>query len=639
MKKFLLSLALVAMCTTTVSAQLIQRNPVAQPLTPRAAKAPVQKTLGPNQLYMGPYVSDALADYGLGLTGYSGVFKQGTVLPIDMVRGFEGGEVKAIRFGLSCPVTDGGVFIYPVTSLSPLTLGEPLAEQLVETTVTGWNQVELDNPFVISTEGIVGLMIGYQYMQKKGNTNDCYPISVVEEGTILASYTYAEGVTNGWEDIGLSTYGNLSVQAIVENENFPPYNLQMGNLAAYPYAKISEGLPFSVKLSNYGIAESLNDYTIDVMVDGEVKTTINSPIAVNMAGSQYAGVCPLDGVTTGQHTLGLRVNTVAGEAVTDAATVEATFAAYNTAFPRQKNLVEQFTSTTCTWCPLGVTMLKKLKEMCGESMEWVGVHVNIPTTGDPFVIAKGTSLAGYLGANSAPTGAFNRFDGEMTGSIIQSLGFYEQYAQMAAEMFKANYFDGNPTPALATINIEPTYDQENNKVAIKVSGQLSEDFATIYGSTMGLTVYLTEDSLVARQLNQGTYVNDYVHNGVVRAIPTAYNGDAITVTGKTEFEKGYVVTMNSAWKPENMRVVALVHRRGAATSLDKQVINCEGVPLLSAAMPGDANGDGQVDIADVNAAIDMMLGKAAVNMVVDMNNDGQVDIADVNALIDLMLGK
>jgi len=35
----------------------------------------------------------------------------------------------------------------------------------------------------------------------------------------------------------------------------------------------------------------------------------------------------------------------------------------------------------------------------------------------------------------------------------------------------------------------------------------------------------------------------------------------------------------------------------------------------------------------------MMLGKAAVNMIVDMNNDGQVDIADVNALIDLMLGK
>ncbi len=54
---------------------------------------------------------------------------------------------------------------------------------------------------------------------------------------------------------------------------------------------------------------------------------------------------------------------------------------------------------------------------------------------------------------------------------------------------------------------------------------------------------------------------------------------------------------------------------------------------------GDATGDGQVDIADVNAAIDMMLGKTAVNMIVDMNDDDNVDIADINALIDLMLGK
>ena len=54
---------------------------------------------------------------------------------------------------------------------------------------------------------------------------------------------------------------------------------------------------------------------------------------------------------------------------------------------------------------------------------------------------------------------------------------------------------------------------------------------------------------------------------------------------------------------------------------------------------GDATGDGQVDIADVNAAIDMMLGKTAVNMIVDMNDVDNVDIADINALIDMMLGK
>ncbi len=56
-------------------------------------------------------------------------------------------------------------------------------------------------------------------------------------------------------------------------------------------------------------------------------------------------------------------------------------------------------------------------------------------------------------------------------------------------------------------------------------------------------------------------------------------------------------------------------------------------------LPGDVTGDGQVDIADVNAVIDMMLGKAEQNDAADVTGDGQVDIADVNAIIDMMLGK
>ena len=41
--------------------------------------------------------------------------------------------------------------------------------------------------------------------------------------------------------------------------------------------------------------------------------------------------------------------------------------------------------------------------------------------------------------------------------------------------------------------------------------------------------------------------------------------------------------------------------------------------------------------SDVNAAIDVMLGKSAATA--DVTGDGQVDIADVNAIIDQMLGK
>ena len=54
---------------------------------------------------------------------------------------------------------------------------------------------------------------------------------------------------------------------------------------------------------------------------------------------------------------------------------------------------------------------------------------------------------------------------------------------------------------------------------------------------------------------------------------------------------------------------------------------------------GDATGDGQVDIADVNLVINMMLGTVEQTAVADVTGDGQVDIADVNAIINLMLGK
>ncbi len=50
----------------------------------------------------------------------------------------------------------------------------------------------------------------------------------------------------------------------------------------------------------------------------------------------------------------------------------------------------------------------------------------------------------------------------------------------------------------------------------------------------------------------------------------------------------------------------------------------------------DVNGDGEVNIADVNAVIDMILSGKTVDSG-DVNDDGEVNIADVNTVIDLIL--
>ena len=53
-------------------------------------------------------------------------------------------------------------------------------------------------------------------------------------------------------------------------------------------------------------------------------------------------------------------------------------------------------------------------------------------------------------------------------------------------------------------------------------------------------------------------------------------------------------------------------------------------------LTGDVNGDGEVNIADINALIDYIL-TATTDANADVNGDGEVNIADINAVIDLIL--
>jgi hypothetical protein len=53
---------------------------------------------------------------------------------------------------------------------------------------------------------------------------------------------------------------------------------------------------------------------------------------------------------------------------------------------------------------------------------------------------------------------------------------------------------------------------------------------------------------------------------------------------------------------------------------------------------GDVNGDQEVNIADINAVIDIILSGSGNLTAADVNKDGEINIADVNAIIDLILG-
>ena len=52
---------------------------------------------------------------------------------------------------------------------------------------------------------------------------------------------------------------------------------------------------------------------------------------------------------------------------------------------------------------------------------------------------------------------------------------------------------------------------------------------------------------------------------------------------------------------------------------------------------GDVNSDGEINIADVNAVINVILGSGS-NALADANDDGEINIADVNSIINTILG-
>ena len=53
-------------------------------------------------------------------------------------------------------------------------------------------------------------------------------------------------------------------------------------------------------------------------------------------------------------------------------------------------------------------------------------------------------------------------------------------------------------------------------------------------------------------------------------------------------------------------------------------------------MPGDVNGDGEVNISDVSDIIDVILS-GNYSPMSDVNGDGEINITDINAVIDAIL--
>ena len=120
----------------------------------------------------------------------------------------------------------------------------------------------------------------------------------------------------------------------------------------------------------------------------------------------------------------------------------------------------------------------------------------------------------------------------------------------------------------------------------------------------------------------------------------ANNKDAAEVAAQTTSTCYWNLKLNNH-TPAQFRIAMTGGNKNVAAYVDNFTLYYtgeEGGPIED--IPGDVNGDIEVNVADINTVIDMILGGTADEDTIrraDVNGDGEINIADVNAVIDKIL--
>lgn len=586
MKRMMLMCAILGMATMANAQKLVNGNelksylkqaPANQQVNRVQAKTP-RKLVADNKRSMGTYFSDKLAEKGIGLTGIPGDLVLGTPLPDDILARFNGGTIRTMRVGLCADLGNVGASIYELMSDGKIV---EKAKGTITTGKTGWNEITLETPYVINTSNGSSLFLALSYNQVGDqNSSKAFPISLVAENDIQNTYVYVDlgrGQGKNWYNL-TGAAGNLSVQAIVEKE-YPAQDVVVNGFAAPSFVKKGEESPAVVSLYHFG-NDPVTSYTLKVDVDGvnRFEQTYNEALGYEVVQKEIK--FPTAAIQVGKRNVRAYISAVNGAAPKGDTTddeIAGSLKVYHDKVNRQMQLIEHFTSTTCTYCPLGINLLKKYSEKRGD-IAWVSIHGTMnPASPDPMNTTQCDTLMAMAKMNGFPSAGFNRVEVE-ADTYATALGYQATQYDAAMKNFDAyvKYAEDN-YPALVTLDVAAIVDQTKDSgktLEVTVIGQgVAEAQGLLSG--YGLYVFITESGLISPQLYTGTWKNKYEHNHTFRAALTKVTGDAITWNGDN-FEKKFTYTLNDKFDPTKMHAVAFVapiYNFGGNVNFSNLVVN------------------------------------------------------------------
>ncbi|MDD2960967.1 MAG: Omp28 family outer membrane lipoprotein [Muribaculaceae bacterium] len=217
-------------------------------------------------------------------------------------------------------------------------------------------------------------------------------------------------------------------------------------------------------------------------------------------------------------------------------------------------LIEDFTGQKCLNCPNAADAIHSMQNIYGaENVVAVALHGGALSMDAPRGLANAESKAynTQWGVEGYPSGMVDR-----VGGLIK-------YPSWSATLVKRLQMT---TPITISLNNE--YDEATGK--IKVVATVNSETA-ISGM---LQLWIVENNIVALQIMpDGTVDMKYVHQHVFRATMNGKDGEKIELIKDTPKEITYTKDLDSAWKAENLAVVAFVYTAtGVEQTIAKNII-------------------------------------------------------------------
>lgn len=495
------------------------------------------------------------------------------------IRKYAGNDIIGVRFAVgSTAITNVRVF------LSDDPMPDKPQNDIASATPTsieeGWNEVTFATPYTIKgTE--TELYIGYFF---DCSSTDERPILLGKSkhtyGFLL--YDYTDDYGWGWYDYSQS-HGNLAVQAVIKGDFLPEFDVALTNLFTVGrYAKSDGQLRFSLDIKNNS-TQPVPALKLSVYFDGNTELGGEFQLGEIAASNNLIENISLEGygLKAGRHTLTFSVKEIPGATLTPGTTdddvVTTSFLVYENEVERQCSLLEVYVNENVNTVP---AQTQAIEEMLQAKPNVVPVFLHGDYDGisgeDALAVMTAESYATTFKMRTVPSFVANRV--WMTGfdALLTPEAAYTRSAEFLSEMVD---FSDELVPAMATLNIDASYDEPSRRVTLTVSGTCVADYPTVFANGC-LSVYLTEDSIIGRQQDEEEEHTDYVHNHVLRKVVSGITGDAIPWQSNA-FTKEYTFTLDADWDINNMHAIAFIGRKfGRTTDLHEvDVTNAETFSL------------------------------------------------------------